>query len=126
MTQPGFPDLGSLYNKGLVNGILVWTQPGGPGTPVFPQYPTLYPQRDEGFPRQPFSYQGLYSSPCGHWFNCPEVYEQWDPYNEVRAAFVCCPQCSYILLIVEPATKWFNSFYGLYDTGMVSQNNQIQ
>lgn len=116
--QPGFPDLGSLYKKGLVNGLPVWTQPGGSGTLVFPQFPTLYPQVPQGFPQSPFAYQGLFVFGCGHWANTTEVFEEYDPYTQVRAALCCCPMCSYIQLIVEPADDWWNQFYTLYRVGL--------
>jgi hypothetical protein len=34
--------------------------------------------------------------------------------------------CSYIQLIVEPADDWWNRFFGLFNTGLPSHNNEIQ
>lgn len=116
--QPLFPyEIGVLYNGGEINGQLVWTQPNGPGTPVSPAPPTQYPGHDEGYPQIPFAYYGLLNFGCGHWFNCPEVFTVDDPYTENRAALVCCPVCSYIGLIVEPASKWWDEFFFIYGLG---------
>jgi hypothetical protein len=122
--QPGFPfEVGSLYNGGIVNGQQVWTQPGGPGTPVLPAYPTLYPrvpEKPQSFPQQPFVYTGMFIFGCLHWSNTVEVFQVYDPYTEQIAALCCCPQCSYIQLIVEPASQWWEEFYTIYDTGFVT------
>jgi hypothetical protein len=119
--RPGFFDVGQLYKGGLgLNGEVVWTQPGGEGTTVFPQFPTQYPQVPQGYPQTPFCYQGLFSFGCGHWANTCEVFQEFDPYTNVVAAFCCCPMCSYIQIIVEPASQWYEQWYTLYNTGLVT------
>lgn len=120
MSQPGFPDLGSLYKGGIINGQQVYTQPGGPGTIVFPQFPSLYPVVPQGYPQEPMVYQGLLSFGCGHWANTCEVFSEYDPYNEVIAALCCCPMCGFIQLIVEPFSDWFEKWWVLYNTGFVT------
>ena len=112
------PQQGTLYYKGLLNGQLVWTQPGGPGTAVSPVAPRIYPAVYQGYPQSPFAYQGLYVLGCGHWLNEIEVIQMWDDVNEEQAALLCCPVCSYIQLIVEPAVDWWETWYGLYNTGL--------
>lgn len=116
--QPGFVTLGTLYKTPGTPGVPDWRQPGGPGTIVLPQAPTIYPPRYEGYPQSPFAYEGLYSWGCGHWGNSPEVFTEYDPYLELQAAIICCPVCSYIQLIVEPAIDWWESWYGQYSTGL--------
>jgi hypothetical protein len=113
------PVVGSLYYGGKVNGQVVWTQPGGPGTQVFPLPPSLYPSVYQGFPQSVFAYQGLYSWPyCGHWINEPEIITQYDPTNDVQAAILVCPVCGTVGYIVEPADQWWESWYGAYSTGL--------
>ena len=121
MALPGFFEVGQLYNGGIVNGLLVWEQPGGPGTPVYPQAPIQYPPVYDGYPILPMSYNGFLNFGCGHWANTCEVQIVYDPYTEEQAALCCCPVCSYIQLIVEPASDWSNRFYSIYDTGVNSR-----
>lgn len=121
MQPGGLPDVGTLYKGGLENGQVIWTQPNGPGTIVFPQFPTQYPQvpeRPQGFPQIPFVYSGLFSFGCGHWANTVEVFKMFNQYTSNQAAICCCPMCGYIQMIVEPAEKWWEEFYTLYDTGL--------
>ena len=122
--QPLFPfEVGILYNGGIQNGIQVYTQPGGPGTPVFPQPPQTSPPSNwkNTFykPIYPVVQIGWLTFICGHRCNSCEVYTVYDPYNEVQAALCCCPVCSMIQLIVEPAEDWWSEFYSLYPRGLV-------
>ena len=118
----GLPAIGTLYNTGLVNGLLVWTQPGGPGSIVQPQPPQINPpptwKNSNWLPAYPYVYIGLLSWPCGHWTNTCEIYQEFDPVNEVEAALLCCPVCSFIVQIVEPASEWYQAFYSLYPLGI--------
>ena len=100
--QPGFPYPGTLYLGLTRNGLPVWSQPGGPGTLVFPQQP-------QG------EHSALYSFGCGHWFNCPEIFEIWYPYNEVQAALVSCPICSFVQQVIEP----YENYQSYIDTPIV-------
>lgn len=120
--QPGFPQIGTLYRDGVINGIKVYSQPNGPGTHVSPLPPTQSPQQNMGYPQIPFAYFGFLSLGCGHWVNSIEVNEEYDPYTQLRAAILCCPLCGYIQEIVEPATDWFNKFYSLYSIGGNEKN----
>jgi hypothetical protein len=121
--QPLFPfSVGIMYNGGIQNGVQVYTQPGGPGSPVSPQPPQTSPpstwQRTYYKPTYPFVYVGLLNFICGHWANTCEVFTVYDPYNDCQAALCCCPVCSMIQLIVEPASDWFQTFYSLYPLGL--------
>lgn len=123
MARPGMFDVGEMYYGGKLNGYPFWSQPGGPGTIVYPQYPRQYPvqpERPQSFPQTPFVYWSMLQFGCGHWCNCPEMFKVWDPYTELMAALVCCPQCSYIQLIVEPAEDWWEKFFLIYDQGLIT------
>lgn len=124
VSQPGgLPVVGSLYNDGIQNGQVIYTQPGGPGTLVYPQFPQLYPQvpeRPQSFPQTPFVFAALFSFGCGHWANIPEVFKQFNIYTDNQAALCCCPMCGYIQLIVEPADDWWQKFFTLYNTGLAT------
>jgi hypothetical protein len=118
----GLPQIGTLLNGGYQNGLLVYTQPGGVGSPVFPQPPTTSPpgnwKRTFYKPSYPFVFSSLLTWGCGHWTNTCEVFEQWDPVNECQAALLCCPVCSFLGYIVEPYADWFYFWYSIYPTGL--------
>ena len=118
----GLPQIGTLYNGGYQNGIRVYTQPQGPGTPVFPQPPTTSPPQNwrntAYLPVYPTVFVSLLTFGCGHRTNTVEVFEQWDPVNGVQAALLCCPVCSFIVEIVEPAADWYYFFYSIYPVGV--------
>lgn len=121
---PGMPfRVGSLYNGGYQNGLLVYTQPGGVGTPVFPQPPQTSPpqnwNRTYYKPIYPTTFVGLLSWGCGHWTNNPEVVKVFDNYSGENAALLCCNVCSYIGYIVEPYEEWAESWFQIYPTGIV-------
>lgn len=89
------PQLGSLFYSGIRNGVVVWSQPGGSGTVVYPQ--------------QPFGERvALFTAGCGHWFNHWDVHKNiFNPPSTVigytiESAFLCCPLCSYIQQIIYP------------------------
>ncbi len=120
---PGMPfRVGALYNGGYQNGLLVYTQPGGVGTPVFPQPPQVNPppnwKNSNWLPSYPFVQTALLAWPCGHWINEPEVYTVYDEYAAVQAALLCCSVCSYIGYIIEPSSDWYETFYQIYPRGL--------
>jgi hypothetical protein len=124
--QPLFPyEVGIMRNGGYVNGLQVFTQPGGPGTPVSPQPPRTNPpsnwKNQGGIPVYPTAFVGLLSWGCGHWTNTAEIVTVDNPYDDCRAALVCCPCCSYIQEIIEPASDWWVEWYSLFPVG-VKQN----
>lgn len=122
--MPVFPyQVGVMRNGGYVNGLLVFTQPGGPGTPVSPQPPAVNPppnwKNSNWRPAYPYAYVGLLNFICGHWANTCEVYTVNDPTTNQRAALCCCPVCSMIQLIAKPAANWWEEFYSLFPVGLV-------
>jgi hypothetical protein len=81
--------LGTLYKSPISAGVVRWTQPGGPGTLVFPQ-------------QQPGEMIALFSFGCGHWFNNLEVVQESDGAGG-EVAYLICPLCSYIQRAIDPA-----------------------
>jgi hypothetical protein len=66
----------------------------------------------------PYVYVGLLFLGCGHRVNAPEVFRQFDPETGVQAALLCCPTCSFIIQIVEPADDWYQIFYQIFNVGL--------
>lgn len=88
-----FPVLGTMMNGGLVNGLPVWQQPDGPGTPVYPQQPLG--ERVALFV-MPF---------CSHWTNHLNVTVEQSAAN-VQSAILSCPLCSCVVRIMTPASLY--------------------
>lgn len=97
--------VGSLYIDNFNN--IAWTQPGGSGT-------TVYPQQNDGVmttypvPGQWISEAGeaLWRAGCGHGFDAFMVWKDRDDTENLSAAVVCCPLCSYIIRVIEPYELW--------------------
>jgi hypothetical protein len=121
---PAFPyRVGMLLFDGIQNGQKIYSQPGGIGTPVVPQPPTVNPplswKHADWKPAYPYCYNGLLSWGCGHWTNTTEVYQTADPYSGEIAALLTCPVCGYLGYIIEPASDWFQEFYSIFPVGIV-------
>ena len=54
------------------------------------------------------SYPSLYVLACGHPSNCLEIYQVYDPYSQQQVCLECCPQCSFIQAIFNPASDYHN------------------
>ena len=106
--QPGFMYPGTLYLGFYRNGLKVWSQPGGAGTPVVPQAPQQFPQVNQGYYQVPMTYPSLYVAGCGHSFNTYEVFKVYDPYTQLQAALLSCPVCSYVQQVIEPYSNYQN------------------
>jgi hypothetical protein len=97
---------GTLYIQGF-HGV-AWSQPGGPNTPVFPQ------QQNGVFVNYPVPGQffsetsGLFTAGCGHWMDYPEIFTDYDNATAEAAVLVCCPLCSYIQYLIEPAALFYD------------------
>lgn len=102
------PEIGTLYNPpgDAIPGTLpsVWRQPGGPGTTVYPQ---PYDSAAGEF-EPPLIPQGMYSFQCGHIFNLPAIFEEYDPDTDEQAAIICCPVCTLVQQIIEPYEEYLN------------------
>jgi hypothetical protein len=92
--------IGTLYEQNHNN--VPWTQPGGPGTVVFPQQQSgpfaNYPVPGQFFIEQ----SGLWSVGCGHFVDYPWIFRDFDQCTGESVAVVACPMCSYIQYLIEP------------------------
>lgn len=94
------PQIGTLYNPrgdaALGNLPPTWTQPGGPGTQVFPR------QTDSaaGEFEPPMVPIGWYIPGCGHPCNCLAIFRQYDSVTQQEMAIICCPACTYVQEII--------------------------
>ena len=96
MAYPPLPAIGSLYTPAEPGNLPpTYTQPGGVGTPVFPQQPLG-------------ERSAQYSFGCSHFFNIPRIWQVYDPDTEEQAALICCPLCGYIQRIIEPYSEFDN------------------
>jgi hypothetical protein len=114
MGLPGQYQVGQLYNDGKINGKVVYTQPGGVGTQVFPAFPANFPwfgsaaSSDSGLYSWPASYPSQYVWGCQHRANCAEVFSYYDPYEQEIQALICCSMCGYIVQIM-PLAQYQNN-----------------
>jgi hypothetical protein len=118
----GLPQIGTMLNGGIQNGLRVYSQPNGPNTPVFPLPPTTSPpsswRNTFYLPVYPTVFTSLLAWPCGHWINEPEVYTVGNPDTGGQAAVLCCSVCSYVQYIIEPASDWWVEFFQIYPLGL--------
>lgn len=90
--------VGSLYPEGGLHDI-AWSQPGGPGTRVFPQQQT----GQDYFSTKPFSeLSGVFVSPCGHYQDNPTIQREYDYDTNQSCALVQCSLCGYVAYVIEP------------------------
>jgi hypothetical protein len=88
------PEIGTLYTPFSPGNLPpTYTQPGGPGTLVYPQQPMG-------------ERSAQYSFACGHWFNIPRIWEVYDDVNKEQAALICCPMCGLVQRIIEPYSEF--------------------
>lgn len=102
--------VGTLYRANY-NGT-AWSQPGGPGTTVYPQ------QNDGPFTNYPVPGQfiieageSLWRAACGHGFDYPVVFKDFDDATGLSAAVVACPLCSLITRLIEPYNQISDGTY---------------
>ena len=93
--------VGEVYPSLTRNGLPVWTQPGGIGTPVLPAPQQYSPEQYQGYQQNIMSYPSLYAFGCKHYLNCAEVFEVYDPVLKEQVALICCNQCGYIQQILK-------------------------
>jgi len=90
------PPVGTLYNPKQSN--IPWTQPGGPGTLVYPQQRINEAWENYPVPGQFFiESSGLWVAGCGHWMDAPRIF------IDSGMAVVCCALCSYIQYVMSEA-----------------------
>lgn len=90
--------IGALYLPGGPGGF--WTQPGGPGTEVFPQQQT---GNVDQFSTEPYNeLTGQFTGVCGHSFSYCTVYRDYDNIGQTSVALLACPMCSCVQRSIEP------------------------
>lgn len=90
--------IGALYIPGGLPGY--FTQPGGPGTLVYPQQVTA---SSNYLSTLPFSeLTGIYMFGCGHSANEVEVFRDFDYDTNMSVALLACPLCSFVQRTIEP------------------------
>lgn len=98
-------EIGALYNPTYNN--VRWSQPGGIGTTVYPQPATGV----DLLSIHPFSeYSNVQPPPaCGHAFDEPLLQQEWDYDTDSSCMLVCCPVCSFVVAVIEPASEALNT-----------------
>ena len=90
------PAIGTLYTPFEPGNLpSYWSQPGGPGTQVFPA-------------QHPGQLSAQYILGCGHASNILRIWEVYDSDTKQQAALVCCAACGYIQQIIEPYSQFQN------------------
>jgi hypothetical protein len=98
--------LGTLYSPNF-NGVS-WSQPGGPGTQVFPAQQINIPWTNYPVPGWFFSENsGLYVAGCQHWMDYPRLFFDHDNMLNEDIVLVCCALCSY-LQYTQPRATFFD------------------
>lgn len=88
------PPVGTLYRPNFNN--IPWSQPGGPGTQVFPAQQNG-PFLNYPVPGQFFSeFSGLFFVGCGHSVDYPKIFNDVGQIGGIVMVAVCCPLCSFI------------------------------
>ena len=95
--------IGTLYDPHFNN--IAWSQPGGPGTQVFPaqannQPYTFYPVM--GITLNEVGQSLWLFAFCGHGGDVVRVFKDYDPTTGMSAAVICCCVCSTVQRLVEP------------------------
>lgn len=107
----GDPVLGELFNYDLTepNGFVTqYTQPGGPGTPTFPQDANGSPSIITGIPFEIGTAQFIVPY-CGHSINTADI--TFAAVGGVPSAIVRCPRCAIVAQIITPASLLYTSAY---------------
>jgi hypothetical protein len=98
-------EVGALYPPGGLNNVK-WSQPGGPGTLVYPQQQTGV----DYFSIKPFSeLSGQFACGCGHYVDQPLIQREFDFDTEESVALICCPMCGYVQYTLEPFESALNT-----------------
>ena len=99
--------VGALYPNGGLNNI-AWSQPGGPGTIVYPQqqiggaYESITPFNEA---------TGMFRAGCGHAMNQALVQREYDYDNDISVALVTCPLCGYVQYSLSPFESALDTVY---------------
>jgi hypothetical protein len=98
-----------MYYGGLLNGAPFFTQPGGPGTQVFPTQANNIPWTD-------YPTVGLVLSeispwwfpPCLHSIKSWKLIREFDYETNQSCCLICCEVCSFVVRAVIPYEEILN------------------
>lgn len=86
-----------------LNGADFFTQPGGPGTQVFPTQQNNTPWADYPIPGLTTNeYVPWFAPGCGHAIKHIKIIPEYDYVNDQPVSLVCCEICTYVQ-VVQPA-----------------------
>lgn len=95
--------IGEMFYGGLLNGLEFYTQPGGPGTQVFPTQQNAQPWPDYPIPGLFINeFVPWWTPGCGHSIKFWSIIRQFDNETNESVAIIACPICSYIENIYSP------------------------
>ena len=101
--------VGAMYYGGLVDGQPFFTQPGGPGTQVFPTQQNAAPWPDYPIPGLVIQeYSPWWAPGCGHSIKFWKVIREYDYTTSSSVALVTCEICSYVQNTIEPFEDWLD------------------
>lgn len=96
--------IGEMYQPGGPNGF--FTQPGGPGTQVFPTQKNAAP-----WPEWPAAggmiiqeYSPWWSPQCGHSIKMWRLIQEYDYVENESVMLVCCNVCTLVQGVLRPAS----------------------
>ena len=90
--------IGELYPSGGLNNVK-WSQPGGPGTLVYPQQQL----GGEYLEIKPFNeFSGIFTAGCGHSQDEALIQREYDYVNQTSVALICCQLCGYVQYTLSP------------------------
>lgn len=103
--------IGEMYYGGLLNGAPFFTQPGGPGTQVFPTQANAIP-----WTQWPVAAGGMiineyvpwWSPACGHSIKTFKLIREYDYETNQSCCLVCCEICSFCVSVIEPYEEVLN------------------
>lgn len=101
--------VGVMYYGGLKNGQPFYTQPGGPGTQVFPAQPNGQPWPDwPAAGEMVYSFGAWWIPFCLHFVDFWDVIREYDYDNSTSVALITCPVCNIVQAVYTPFEAWLN------------------
>ena len=101
--------IGTMYYGGIVDGQPFFTQPGGPGTEVFPTQANAIPWLAYPIPGLILNeYSPWWAPSCGHSIKFWKIIREQDYTTNSSVALVCCSICSFIQSTIEPFEEWLD------------------
>ena len=101
--------IGVMYYGGLVDGQPFFTQPGGPGTQVFPTQANAVPWTDYPIPGLILNeYNPWWAPPCGHSLKYFDLIQEFDYETNSSVMLITCAVCNFVVNTIEPASEAYN------------------